>query len=107
MNNCKQIFKYLAPNVWWICLCLQLAAWILSGWDIYTGIYRVSSPFSLGKGQWAILTLFFMDFLVYAATVCFRKKKIFSYIPLCLRYGVKSAHVRQSTTGRSDAVSSF
>lgn len=82
MNNCKQIFKYLAPNVWWICLCLQLAAWILSGWDIYTGIYRVSSPFSLGKGQWAILTLFLWIFW-YTLLLFVSERKRFFLIFLC------------------------
>lgn len=59
------------------------------------------------KGTMGDIDAFFMDFLVYVAIVCFRKKKIFSYISLCLRHGAKSAHVRQSTTGRNDTVLSF
>lgn len=82
MNNCKQIFKFLGKNVWWICLCLQVAAWILSGWDIYTGTYRVSSPFSIGKGQLAILTLFLWIFW-YTLLLFVSERKRFFLIFLC------------------------
>lgn len=57
-NKLEQMLCILCKNAWWICLCLQLLAWILSGLDIFTGIYYVSAHSSLGKGQLAICTLF-------------------------------------------------
>lgn len=58
----KSLLQAIRKNVLWICLCLQSAAWLLDSLDISSGIYYVSEPFSLGKGQFAVFTLFLWIF---------------------------------------------
>lgn len=81
-NSFKQILSLLRKNAWWICLCLQLLAWILSGLDIFTGIYYVSAHSSLGKGQLAECTLF-LWFIWFILLIFVPKVKKFFLMFFC------------------------
>lgn len=81
-NKFEQILKPLCKNAWWICLCLQLLAWILLGLNIFTGIYYVSAHSSLGKGQLAICTLF-LWFIWFILLIFVPKVKKFFLIFFC------------------------
>ncbi len=62
LNDYKTFFYCLCKHSWWICLLLQLSAWILSGTNVFTGIYYVSSKFFIGKGNLTGLTVFLWIF---------------------------------------------